>query len=188
MALTILAGLTHNPYLAYALEQAVLKALRALFLLYVVRRRQFFGPHYPKVDRTHYVHTPKKGEAMNTFPSHKGTQSLWIAITLLSVLTGSLTTRAQSVTWQDLPFPQDSSWPGSQGSPATTNGNDVVLHGQPVRSTQTFNWGSTFSFKTLLDVRPGSSTDDGSFQFNLIPVGEAPNVGLTSYTGLFMQW
>jgi hypothetical protein len=125
---------------------------------------------------------------MNTFPSHKRTQSLWIAITLLSVLTGSLATRAQSVTWQDLPFPQDSNWPGSQGSPATTNGNEVVLQGQPVRSTQVFTRGSSFTFKTLLDLRPTGFGDDGSFQFNLIPVGEATNVGLTSYTGLYMAW
>jgi PEP-CTERM motif len=125
---------------------------------------------------------------MITFTNHKCRRSLWIVITLLSVLTGSLATLAQPVTWQDLPFPQDSTWPGSQGSPATTNGHEVVLNGQPVRSTQVFTWGSTFTFKTLLDSRPGSSTDDGSFQFNMIPLGQATNLDLTSYTGLFMAW
>jgi hypothetical protein len=128
------------------------------------------------------------GEAMITFTNHKRRQSPWIAITLLSILAWSLPTLAQAVTWQDLPFPQDSSWPGSQGSPATTNGNQVTLQGQPVRSTQSFTWGSTFTFKTVLDSRPGSSSDDGSFEFNMIPLGQATNVGLTSYTGLFMQW
>ena len=125
---------------------------------------------------------------MNTFMNHKRMQSLWIAITLLSMLAWSLPTRGQSTTWQDLPFPQDSNCPDSQGSPATTNGNEVVLHGQPVRSTQVFTWGSTFTFKTVLDLRPGSFTDDGSFQFNLIPLGQATNLDLTSYTALYMTW
>ena len=126
---------------------------------------------------------------MITFTNHKRRQSLGIAIALLSLLLAwSLPTRGQSTSWQDLPFPQDSTWPGSQGSPATTNGNQVTLQGQPVRSTQVFTWGSTFTFKTVLDSRPGNSTDDGSFQFNMIPLRQATNLDLTSYTGLFMAW
>ena len=123
---------------------------------------------------------------MTTFTNHKSTQSFWITTTLLSMLAGSLTARA--VTWQDLPFPQNSGWPGSQGSPATTNGNQVTLQGQPVRSTQTFTWGTTFTFKTVLDGRPNSPTDDGAFEFNMIPLGQATNLDLTSYTFLDMAW
>lgn len=123
---------------------------------------------------------------MTTFTSHKHTQSFWTTITVLSILPGSLTARA--VTWQDLPFPQDSTWPGSQGSPATVSGNQVTLQGQPVRSVETFAWGTTFTFKTVLDSRPGSPTDDGSFQFNMIPLGQPTNLNLTSYTFLAMAW
>ena len=68
---------------------------------------------------------------------------------------------AQSVTWQILPF-YKSDWPGSQGSPATTNGDVVSLHGQPVRTVQTFSGPLKISYDMQLNSRVST---DGNLQF-----------------------
>lgn len=80
---------------------------------------------------------------------------------------------AQSVTWQILPF-QQSDWPDGQGSPASTNGNVIALHGQPVRTVQTFSGGPLkISYDAVLDSR---SSTDGGLQFIFVPSGLASNV------------
>ncbi len=76
---------------------------------------------------------------------------------------------AQSVTWQILPFPTNSNWPGPQGEPAVTNGNTVTLDGQPVRTVQTFTPPVTISYDMSLDAR---STSDGYLALYFMPPGQ----------------
>jgi hypothetical protein len=79
---------------------------------------------------------------------------------------------AQSVTWQILPFFQ-SDWPGSQGQPATTNGNVITLHGQPVRTLQSFSGPLRISYDVSVDARIST---DGALQFLFVPTGLASNL------------
>ena len=83
---------------------------------------------------------------------------------------------AQTVTWQDLPWPADQDWGGPRGQPAVTNGNQITLTGQDVLSVQSFSGPLTISYDVLL---PAKSTTDGAFETYFVPVGEsisnAPN-------------
>jgi len=124
-------------------------------------------------------------DAMSVLSSCK---SYFRILGFLSVFGVALAGRAQSVTWQILPFPQNSDWPGPRGAPATTNGNVVTLQGQPVRSTQTFTPGTTFTFNVVLESRPTGPGDDGALWFFLIPTGLPTNLDLTSYLLLEMAF
>jgi uncharacterized repeat protein (TIGR03803 family) len=78
----------------------------------------------------------------------------------------------RTVTWQDLPWPDNLGW-GSHGSPATTNGNVITLTGQDVLSTQSFSAPSTIFFNVFL---PSETTQNGAFEFFFVPTGEATNL------------
>jgi hypothetical protein len=80
---------------------------------------------------------------------------------------------AQSVTWQDLPWPDDQNWLGSHGSPATTNGNVITLTGQDVLSTQSFSGPLKISYNVTL---PAETTTDGAFELYLVPTGSPTNL------------
>jgi MYXO-CTERM domain-containing protein len=72
------------------------------------------------------------------------------------------------VTWQALPFPNDSDWGGAVGSPAIITPTEIILSGQPVRSVQSFSGPLMLQFDVSLDAR---STTDGAFELFFIPLG-----------------
>src|SRR5882724_1290675 len=105
---------------------------------------------------------------MNNFRAQRQSTYLRIVI-LLTVCAWVVSTHAQPVTWQDLPWPADQNWGGPQGQPAVTNGNQITLTGQDVLSVQSFNGPLTISYDVLL---PAKSTTDGAFEFFFVPTGE----------------
>jgi hypothetical protein len=92
----------------------------------------------------------------------------------LLLLVGVSASHAQSITWQALPFPSDSNWPGPRGQLATITGDSVVLDGQPARSTQVYTAPATINCDTVWEA---GSTTDGGVQLYLIPTGVSTNVG-----------
>jgi hypothetical protein len=80
---------------------------------------------------------------------------------------------AQSVTWQILGWPINQNWPGPRGSPAVTNGNQIILTGQDVLSAQVFTAPLTVSYDVIL---PRKSTTDGVFELFFVPPGESINL------------
>ncbi len=76
---------------------------------------------------------------------------------------------AQTVTWQALPFPVTSDWPGPFGQSATIGVNSIVLQGQPARTVESF----TSAFTLACDVQLASRlTDDGAFTVYLLEPGQ----------------
>jgi PEP-CTERM motif-containing protein len=106
---------------------------------------------------------------MNNFRGHHLPAYLRIFV-FLAVCSWVTLTHGQTVTWQDLPWPADQDWPGPQGSPAVTNGNQITLTGQDVLSVQSFGGPLTISYDVLLPVK---STTDGSIETFFVPTGEA---------------
>jgi hypothetical protein len=102
------------------------------------------------------------------------------AFVLLSMCVWTMSAFSQSVTWQILPFPQDSNWGGSKGAPATTNGNVVTLRGQPVETLQVFTPPATFSFDVVLQTEDHNASD-GAFELYFIPTGLPTNLFPTPY-------
>jgi hypothetical protein len=92
---------------------------------------------------------------------------------VLTVCSWTLSVSAQTVTWQILGWPSNQNWPGPQGSPATTNGNQIVLTGQDVLSVQSFTPPATISYDVLL---PTKSTTDGIIELYFVPTGEPSNI------------
>ena len=90
-------------------------------------------------------------------------------VVLVAVCSWVASTRAQTVTWQDLPWPADQNWGGPHGSPATTNANQITLTGQDVLSVQSFSGPVTISYDLVL---PAKSTADGAFETFFVPTGE----------------
>lgn len=76
--------------------------------------------------------------------------------------------RAQTVTWQALPFPTDSSWTGPTGQLATITSSGITLRGEPVRTAQSFQGPISISLDITLQAR---TTDDGAFALYFIPQG-----------------
>jgi hypothetical protein len=73
------------------------------------------------------------------------------------------------VTWQALPFPVTSDWPGPFGNPAAINTNSIVLQGQPARTVESF----AAPFAIQCDVQLASRfTDDGAFTIYLLEPGQ----------------
>jgi hypothetical protein len=85
---------------------------------------------------------------------------------ILPILGLAFAVHAQSVTWQILPFPTESNWPGPRGAPAVTNGNVVTLDGQPVRTVETFTPPITISYDMMLQAR---ATSDGYLSLRFTP-------------------
>jgi len=88
---------------------------------------------------------------------------------VLSICSWTMSVLAQSVTWEILPWPSNQNWPGPRGSPAMTNGNQIVLTGRDVLSVQAFTGPLTISCDVVL---PAKSTSDGGFEFFFVPTGE----------------
>src|SRR6266403_5105886 len=62
---------------------------------------------------------------------------VWVLVLGVMCVCGFVrSAQAQSITWQFLPFPQNSDWPGPQGTQAVTNGTQVTLQGWPVVTAQ----------------------------------------------------
>jgi len=92
----------------------------------------------------------------------------------------TLPVRAQ--TWQALPFPSDSSWPGPFGQPAVITNNEIILDGQPARTIETFSGPITMDCDVSLDAR---TTTDGAFWLFFIPTGVA--LDKTATNSIFFQ-
>lgn len=85
---------------------------------------------------------------------------------------------SQGVTWQAMPFPANSGWPGPFGSPATITANQVVLQGRPVRSLETYS--GPFSFSCNLTLS-NNGAGQGGLSLNFMPPGEPTNLDLTGH-------
>src|SRR5580704_6221208 len=105
---------------------------------------------------------------MRNFQTHQLSTYLRVFV-FLAACSWVASTHALTVTWQDLPWPADQNWPGPQGSPAVTNGNQITLTGQDVLSVQSFSGPLTISYDVVLPVK---STTDGAFQTFFVPTGE----------------
>jgi hypothetical protein len=92
---------------------------------------------------------------------------------VLSICSWTTSVLAQTVTWEILPWPSNQNWPGPQGSPAVTNGNQIILTGQDVLSAQVFTAPLTISYDVLLPVK---STTDGIIELFFVPTGEPTNL------------
>jgi hypothetical protein len=101
----------------------------------------------------------------------------------LSICSWTMSVLAQTVTWQILGWPSNQNWPGPQGSPATTNGNQIVLTGQDLLSVQTFTAPVTISYDVLL---PAKTTTDGIIELYFVPTGEPSNIVPTN--GIELAW
>jgi len=91
----------------------------------------------------------------------------WLLAFVLLSLCGC---RAQKVTWQALPFPSDSDWPGPTGQSAIITSNEVILDAQPARSVETFSGPITIDCDVSLNARTAT---DGAFLLFFIPTGVA---------------
>src|SRR5712675_1961501 len=109
---------------------------------------------------------------MSNFRIHHLSAYLRVFV-FLAVCSWVASTHAQTVTWQDLPWPADQNWGGPQGSPAVTNGNQITLTGQDVLSAQTFTGPLTISYDALL---PSKTTVDGGLNLLFVPPGESTNL------------
>lgn len=65
--------------------------------------------------------------------------TLGLFLTLVLLGTGCATTGRHSLTWDALPFPQDSDWPGPKGAPAQVENGDLILQGQRVRTRMVYS-------------------------------------------------
>jgi hypothetical protein len=88
----------------------------------------------------------------------------------------------QTVTWQALPFPITSNWPGPTGQLASITSTGIVLQGQPVRTVESFAAPFTINCDFELASR---FTDDGAFTLYLLQPGQPTNTDPT--VGLALQ-
>jgi hypothetical protein len=79
----------------------------------------------------------------------------------------------QAQTWQALPFPSDSDWPGPFGSPAVISPNKISMTGQPVRTLESYSGPLTITFDTFLQT---NLTANGSLNVLFGPSGTASNL------------
>ena len=77
----------------------------------------------------------------------------------LLICSCTMSVLAQPVTWQILGWPLDQDWPGPQGSPATTNANQIVLTGQDVLSVEAFTPPLTISCDVVLPAKVSGATN-----------------------------
>ena len=103
----------------------------------------------------------------------------------LAVCSWVASTHAQTVTWQDLPWPDDSNWGGPRGQPAVTNGNQITMTGQDVRSVQSFAGPLTISYDLFL---PSKTTTDGGFYLIFAPIGQPTNLLANPSIELYMTF
>ena len=109
---------------------------------------------------------------MKKFRQHRRNSHLQVFVFLFFCV-WAVAARAQSVTWQFLPWSDDSSWLGAQGSQAVTNGSQITMTGHDVLSVQSFSGANTIAF----DVSIGAlTTSDGTFRFQIVPTGSPTNL------------
>ncbi len=94
-------------------------------------------------------------------------------------LAASITVSAQSVTWQILPWYEDSAWGGFLGHPALNFSGRLIFEGRPARTVQTFTAPKTITLDATLDER---QADDGSVDVSFIPTGLPTNLVLQTRT------
>jgi len=99
------------------------------------------------------------------------------ALVFLAIFIGAVSAYSQPVTWDAVPFPTDSDWPGPFGQAASISPNEVILDGQPARTEQTFSGPFLFSCDVTLEAR---NTTDGAFWLFLIPPTTPLDHGLTN--------
>jgi hypothetical protein len=76
--------------------------------------------------------------------------------------------------WEQVPFPRNSDWGGSHGSPAEIREDEIVLLGRGVRTRQAYSGRVTVDCEVMLEKR---ATSDGSFGIQFIPVDEPADMG-----------
>ena len=104
---------------------------------------------------------------------------------VLTICSSAMSLFAQSVTWQFLPWPDNSGWPGPQGQPATTNGNQIALTGHDVLSVQSYAGPVTISYDLFL---PSKTTTDGGFHLVFVTPGEPTNLVANPAIDLYMTF
>jgi hypothetical protein len=118
---------------------------------------------------------------MKKFPFCQPSPSL-LAVAIASMFLWQSSTSGQTATWQALPFPTTSDWPGPFGQRATISANSVVLQGQPARTVESF----TAPFTIRCDVQLANRfTDDGAFTLYLLAPGQPTSTDPTA--GLALQ-
>ena len=98
-------------------------------------------------------------------------------LVLASMFAWTLSSPAQTVTWQAQPFPSDSSWLGSTGQATVVTANQVVLDGQRAASVQLYSGPVTLNFDVSLSAR---TTTDGALWLNFITPGQPADKGTTN--------
>lgn len=106
-----------------------------------------------------------------------------LVLILLSVFAWVQLSSAQTVTWQALPFPTDSNWPGPFGEAAVITANEVILNGRPARSVQAFSGPLSIQCDVSLAARTNGT---GVFTLSLLPLGQPLDKDLASQTAFQM--
>jgi hypothetical protein len=91
---------------------------------------------------------------------------LALVITLSAIGCAS---RPRSIAWDTLPFPKDSDWHGAKGEPPVMAQGDLLLHGQDVRTQNTYTPPVTIECDVVLESRAAS---DGSFDLDFLATGQ----------------
>ena len=110
--------------------------------------------------------------------------------TLLSVLVITLlgigcASGPRPIAWDRLPFPKDSNWGGSQGAPAITEGDAMVLQGQDVRTSRIYQLPSTIDFD--FEIAKGA-VPDGGLLFEFAPTNSPTDIDLPRLTTLGISY
>ena len=106
-----------------------------------------------------------------------------LVLVLLSMFACALESRALTVTWQALPFPTDSDWPGPTGDPAVITPNEVIINGRPARSQEVFSGPLTINCDFFVEAR---TTEDGVFTLNFASPGQPLDKDLAFRTAFQM--
>ncbi len=97
------------------------------------------------------------------------------ALAFLFAIAGTTTCQAQSsnVTWQILPWYEDSNWGAFNGHPTLNFYGRLIFEGRAARAVQTFTWPKTFTFDAVLEER---QADDGLLQLLFLAPGTPSNL------------
>jgi len=105
---------------------------------------------------------------------------------LIALLGVGCASAPRPIVWDRLPVPTDSGWAGSMGAPTITDGDAMVLQGQDVRTSRSYQCPLTIDFD--FEVAKGS-VRDGGLLLKFAPTNSLPDVELrqatiicTSYT------
>jgi hypothetical protein len=115
---------------------------------------------------------------------HSGRPRLLVLV-LLSMFAWALESRAQPVTWQALPFPTDSDWPGPTGDPAVITLNEVILNARYARSQEVFSGPLTIDCDVFVEAR---TTQGGVFTLFFASPGQPLDKDLADYTAFQMLY